>query len=359
MSNQILIVTIGFIIAVMSSCGPNEDPKKYMDDSPSIKIQTAILKAESSEQAFTASGKIEAADIARISTRMMGYIEKIYADKGELVKKGQLLVSINSNDLIAQQGQINAAILEAEANVRNVEKDLNRIKRLFKNNSATSKELDDIQTNYDMAKARLESSMQKKTELEVQFSYTNIKSPISGIVSAKMANEGDLANPGMPIMEIESHNSLEVVALVPESEIGSIKMDMPVSIEIGAVDRIIESKVSEIAPSAKYTGGQYLVKAALDTREDQLKPGMYVRVVFPIEEKSDKQILLIPKSSIIMKGQLHGIYTISDDNRALLRWLRLGKSYGDKIEVLSGLSAGEIFVLSAEGKIVNGSKVNY
>ncbi|NNK90067.1 MAG: efflux RND transporter periplasmic adaptor subunit [Saprospiraceae bacterium] len=359
MSNQFLLIAIGVILLGMSSCSKSGEKITYTDNSPVINVQVNTLKEGSSGQVLSASGKIEAADNARISTRMMGYIERINVEQGDMVRKGQLLVRINSSDLLAQQAQIDAGILEAKANLNNIEKDLNRYKRLYENKSATDKELDDIQAHYEMAKARLESVKQKRNELDVQFSYTNIKAPISGIVSARMANEGDLANPGMPILEIESHKDLEVVAMVPESEIGTIEMNLPVTVQVPAANEKLNAKVTEIAPSAKYTGGQYQVKASLDSKSELLKPGMYATVDFPVQGKRKMGTLMIPRSSLIKKGQLQGVYTISEDNRALLRWLRLGKTYGENIEVLSGLTAGEKYVLSAEGKLVNGSKVNY
>lgn len=84
---------------------------------------------------------------------------------------------------------------------------------------------------------------------------------------------------------------------------------------------------------------------------------MYATVQFPVERKNAPDKVLIPTSSIIKKGELSGIYTISQQNTALLRWLRLGRTYGDQIEVLAGLNADETYIVTAEGKLFNGAKV--
>ena len=86
---------------------------------------------------------------------------------------------------------------------------------------------------------------------------------------------------------------------------------------------------------------------------------MYATVLFPVEKtQQENQQILVPKEALVTKGQLSGVYTVSESNTALLRWLRLGKTYGDRVEVLSGLSADESYIVSAEGKLYNGAPVS-
>ena len=123
--------------------------------------------------------------------------------------------------------------------------------------------------------------------------------------------------------------------------------------------KTIKGKVTEISHSAKNTGGQYIVKIRLNKTNTNVLSGMYTAVQFPVTKKTTtSDIILIPKKAIITRGQLSGIYTVSQSKTAILRWLRLGKTFGDKIEVLSGLSADEKFILSSEEKLINGAKLN-
>ena len=92
----------------------------------------------------------------------MGYVNKVHVNVGDKVRKGQLLVSINNNDLQAKRAQVNAGITEATAAFNNAQKDYNRFKNLFANNSASQKEMDDMTANFEMAKARLEAANQMK-----------------------------------------------------------------------------------------------------------------------------------------------------------------------------------------------------
>ena len=113
--------------------------------------------------------------------------------------------------------------------------------------------------------------------------------------------------------------------------------------------------------SATNTGGQYLVKIDLGKTDNTVLSGMFVNVQFPVANKattSNSELLLVPESALVKQGQLTGIYTIGTGNVAILRWLRTGKNYGDQVEVLSGLSANEQYIVSADGKIYNGASVS-
>ena len=340
-----------------TSCG-NGDQKTVADNSPAVTVILSSVSQESSSSFLSTSGKIEAVNIANLSTRMMGYVDKIYVQVGEKVRKGQQLISISNTDLSAKLAQVNAGITEANAAYINAEKDFNRFTALFNENSASQKELDDITANHTMAKARLEGAKQMKNEVNAQFSYANIRAPFSGTVTNKFINVGDMANPGMPLLEVESPGKFQVLAMVPESEILQIKADTEVDVVLKSLGETIKGKVVEVSTSAKNTGGQYMVKVVLDKSDAQVMSGMYATVRFPVEAKESTQAVMLPKEAIVTNGQLTGVYTVSQTNTALLRWLRLGRSIGDKVEVLSGMSSDEQYIVSADGKLYNGAKIN-
>lgn len=353
--NYIPAVALGLTI-LFASCG-SETKKAIVDTTPAVAVQTGVVAENDGNPFLTASGKIEAVKSADLSTRMMGYVDKIYINVGDKVSKGQLVLSINNADISAKLAQSNAGITEATAAFDNAEKDYNRFTTLFKEHSASQKELDDITSNYTMAKARLEAVRQMKNEVNAQLSYANIRAPFGGVMTNKFINVGDMANPGMPLLEIEAPGKFQVLAMVPESEIIQIKADAEVNVILKSLDKVVKGKVTEISTSAKNTGGQYMVKVVLNTSDANILSGMYASVRFPVMRKTITNAILIPTDAIINKGQLKGIYTVSQRNTALLRWLRLGRTFGDKVEVLSGLSADEHYIISAEGKLYNGAKI--
>ncbi len=353
-----IYITIAITLSILiMSCG-NDHKKPVVESMTPIAVKISSVQADDSNPFVTASGKIEATNSANLSTRMMGFVNKINIKVGDKVRKGQLLISINNADLQAKRAQVNANITKATAGFKNAEKDYNRFKNLFADNSASQKEMDDMTAHYEMAKAGLEAANQMKNEINAQFAYVNIRAPFNGVITNKFIEVGDMANPGVPLIAVESPKKFQVTAMVAESDISQIKSGTKVTVLVKSIGKSVSGKVTEVSTSAKNTGGQYLVKVALDKTDVKLLSGMFATVQFPVEKKANTtSIVLVPMTAIVKNGSLKGVYTVSEQNTALLRWLRLGKTYGDKIEVLSGLNSDEHFIVSADGKLFNGAKV--
>ncbi|MCL9809805.1 efflux RND transporter periplasmic adaptor subunit [Flavobacterium luminosum] len=356
-----IIATLTISSLFLVSCGG--DQKKQITDLPAIPV-TINGKLDTNNSPFiTASGKIEAENSANLSTRMMGYVTKLHVRVGQNVKSGQLLVSVNNTDLQAKKAQVDASITQAQAAYNNAKKDYDRFVNLFSQQSASQKELDDMTARYEMAKAGLEAAKQMRNEVMAQFSYSNITAPFSGVVTNTFIKEGDMANPGMPLVSVEGSGRLQVTAMVSESDITNIKNGMPVTINVKSINKQISGKVSEISLSAKNTGGQYLVKINLNQTDRSILSGMFVNVQFPIAKTAESTtktsgVVLIPTSALVKQGQLNGVYTVGNGNTAILRWLKIGKTFGNQVEVLSGLTTDEAYIVSADGKLYNGAKIS-
>ena len=348
------------ITVFFASCG--KERKEISNNEKPISVKVSGIDTSNGSGFVSASGKVEAENSANVSTRMMGYVTKLHVKVGQKVSAGQLLVNINNSDLLAKKAQVDASIMQATAAFNNAKKDYERFSALYNQQSASQKELDDMTSRYEMAKAGLEAAKQMRNEVMAQFSYSNITAPFSGEITNTFVKEGDMANPGMPLVSIEGASRLQVTAMVSENDISNIHNGMSVKISVKSLNKDVSGKVSEVSMSSKNTGGQYLVKINLGNVDKSILSGMFVNVQFPVENKTSVEKntdkVLVPTSAIVKQGQLSGIYTIANDNRAILRWLRLGKTFGNEIEVLSGLSVNERYVVSAEGKLYNGAKVS-
>jgi RND family efflux transporter MFP subunit len=354
-----IIAILSISAVLLTSCGG--DKKEQIKAEPAIAVKVSGVSENANGAFITASGKIEAENSANLSTRMMGYVTKIHVKVGQKVGAGQLLVSINNSDLQAKKAQVDASILQATAGYNNAKKDYDRFVNLFKQQSASQKELDDMTARYEMAKAGLEGAKQMRNEVMAQFSYSNITAPFSGTVTNTFVKEGDMANPGMPLVSVEGASRLQVTAMVSENDINAIKKGMAVKVLVKSSNETLSGKVSEVSLSATNTGGQYLVKINLDKTDSTVLSGMFVNVQFPVENKvqiTKSEVLLVPESALVKQGQLTGVYTIGEGNIAILRWLRTGKTFGNQVEVLSGLSVNEQYIVSAEGKLYNGALVS-
>lgn len=356
MKNQLYITALAIVYIFTTSCG-NDAAQPVADASPAIPVTIKAVTDNASNPFLAVSGKVQAVNSAQLSTRNMGYVNEVLVNVGDKVKKGQLLISINSTDLQAKKAQVNASITEATAAYENAKKDYNRFKNLFADNSASQKELDDITAQFNMASARLEGAKQMKNEISAQFAYTNITAPFSGVVTSKNISKGTMANPGQPLISIEAPGDFEVMAMVPETEISQIKTGTTVQVSIASIDKTIIGKVKEVSASAQQTGGQYLVKINLEKTDNPVRSGMFATVAFPVEKQAENNVILIPTAAVVTNGQLSGVYTVSESGTAILRWLRLGKTVGNQVEVLSGLNTKESYILTANGKLYNGAKI--
>ena len=351
-----LLLTASFGLFLVG-CGSDE--KQSVDNSEAVPVTVAEVAMDDSSTILAGSGQITAVNSATLCTRMMGHVESIPVKIGQKVNKGDVLVSINNVDLRAKKAQVEASITEAQVAFNNAKKDYERFQNLFKENSASQKELDDMTARYEMAKARLEAANQMKNEVNSQFAYANIRAPFSGVVTNTYIDEGDMANPGVPLVSVESPGGFEVEAKVAENNISGISVGTKAHILVKALDTTITGKVSELSASAQNTGGQYVMKVLLDKTDAKILSGMFATVRLEAGEGSNgKTVVTVPSKALVHKGQLTGVYTLGQDNVALLRWLRLGDTYGDEVEVLSGLSAGDQYIVSAEGKLYNGVKVS-
>ena len=350
-----LLVALALGILV-SACG-NKDQKEVVSQTK-IPAQLAVAELTEYPVVYSFSGKLEAEKQSNLSTRMMGQVSRIYVKPGQQVKQGDLLLQIRNQDILAKKAQLEANRIEAETALKSAEKDLKRFEALHSSKSASDKEMDDIRTHHQMAKARLEAVNQMDKEIDESMRYAAIRAPYSGIVTGKFVQEGDMANPGMPLLSIESPSQWKVIARIPEADISRLKLNDPVKVQFNALEgKEISGVITEINPSSANTGNQFEAKVILTEEPEQkasLYSGMYATVFY---EKGSQPLLLVPKTALVNKGQLVGLYAVTQTGNALLRWVKTGKTYGDSIEILSGLGDGETYVQSSNGKLFDGALV--
>jgi RND family efflux transporter MFP subunit len=355
LSKSFTILILLTSLYLVACSGDNTEKELKKDNPVSVHVGTPTLR--SGEQ-ITTSGQIESQETAAISTRVMGFISAIKVKPGDSVQKGQLLASISNGDLLAKRTQAQAMILAAVAALKDAEKDFERFKELHRQQSATAKEFENATLHYNAVKANAEAAHAMKNEVEAMLAYTNLVAPFSGVITQKHINVGSMASPGMPILTIEGPGGYQVRTFVSENEVGKLKKGMGARINVKSTGKQFRGEISEISPSSRFTGGQFQIKVIVPAIENTgLFSGMVVSVNIPLNNTPGVQSLFIPASAIIHKDQLSGLYTVSEDQTAQLRWLKVGKEYGDEIEILSGLNAGEKFITQSDGRLSSGLPV--
>ncbi|WP_051536191.1 efflux RND transporter periplasmic adaptor subunit [Marinilabilia salmonicolor] len=322
MKNISLIMMI-FTGILASSCSESEKDKTTQ---AGLKVKAATIEISSNPKAYDYTGIVQAQKQSTVATRLMGQVEQILVEKGDRVKKGDLLVSIRSNAIVAKEQQVEAGITEATAAFENVENNFKRIKTLYDKESATQKEFDDIKTQFKMAEARLEAAKQRRREVDEMLQYANIRSPYDGTVINKFVNTGDMASPGMPLLAIEAPGAFEVLSRIPESEMNLWSAGDTAVVEISSVNETVKGVITNISPSSKFSGPQYEILIGLIPDDDQtsiVRSGMFANVKL---HHGTEEVVEVPSELIVERGQLTGIWMVNPQDKALVRWIRPGRT---------------------------------
>lgn len=351
MRYSVLIIGLAALLSV-SSCGKKQDAA---ENRPTIKVEVKQADSAFLGHGVSFSGKIEPVKQSVVSTRIMGQILQFYVSEGQLVNRGDLLVSIRSNDIKARQNQVAASINEIKAAYENAESDYRRFKSLYDSGSASKKELEDMTTRFKMAEARLASVSTMEDELAEMMSYADVRAPYAGVVTQKFLNGGDMASPGMPLLALEGGDRFQVSFMVPESEINALHIGDKVTVTVHTTGQMAQGVVSELNPSRIHSGGHYQVVAQSDEFDRQtIKSGMTVLVV---PDKLQKKSVTVDRKALVTRGQLIGLWCVTDQGQALLRWVRVGLVADHQAEILSGLTVGDSYILSASGRLFDGAYV--
>lgn len=361
MKSQTLLSFSLFSISLMlvSACS-SDDKNASTSANEAVKVQ--VYKAETTvprSRVMRLTGQIQALNKAELSFRVMGNLTSLPVIEGDYVKKGQVLASVKSSDIEAMKSRVQANIREAEAMLSNAEKDLQRFESLFKSGSATQKELDDVRTGHAMAKSRVEAAHQAAKEVDASLDYAKILAPFDGLITKKFMQEGQMAAPGMPVVGIEGINQFKVVARAPESQVRFLKKGDRAVVFIESAGAELTASISQINPSSAFTGAQYELTLIPLNEHPDVKAGMFASVDIQTKSnyRSTSKEVLVPSETIVSRGDLDALFVVSNQNEALLRWVKTGKTREGMTEILSGLNQGDLVVSAAEGRLMDGARV--
>jgi RND family efflux transporter MFP subunit len=354
-SRPMATCSVMLLLALFSitGCGSNSSETNEAQ-SRDISCVTGKVTLQRVPLNVTATGGLEADKSVMVSTRMMGWIKEIHVVENQVVSKGDMLISIDAADLRAKKAQAEAGISEAKAVLANAQRMAARFEKLFEEKSVSKQQLDDVLTGRDRAAAGVEMAKAGLREVNVHLSYLNIVAPVDGIVARKMAEEGNMANPGMPLLVLESTDRMKVIAFLGEKDVSAVKAGDMVQVDVTSLaGASFTVPLDRVIQSANPGSRTYDIETYLDNSDGRLKSGMFARVTVPV---GTREAILAPGQAIIRRGQLTGVWTVDEQSILHLRWIRLGHELGDQVEVLSGLAGHETVVLSSVTPPAEGDK---
>lgn len=280
-------------------------------------------------------GRIEAVNQATVSAQTSGRIAELPYDVNDFVDAGKVIMRFTDTEQRAALTRAQASLEEGVARYAQAEQEFERVSSMFENGTVSQARFDQSKANRDASQARLNAARSGVETAKEQLEYTVVRAPYAGIVAKRHVEIGELVSPGQALITGLSLQSLRVNVDVPQSMFHSVRTIGKAFVYVG--DERIAGEEMTFFPVADTVANTFRVRVDLPEGSATLYPGMFVKVGFVVGETSR---LLVPANAVVRRSELSAVYVVTDD-RVLLRQVRLGRRYGDSIEVLAGLSEGE------------------
>lgn len=297
-----------------------------------------------------AVGTLKAASRTEISARVLAPINAIYVKAGDTVTEGQKLIELDRGTFETQVSQARARLVGAQAELADAEADFVRKEELLRKATVGQQEVDAARTRRDVAQASLDHARQAEAEARVMLAYTTIAAPQAGMIVDRLAQVGDMARPGVPLLVLYDPTSLRLEVPVPEGLAIQLKRGQKLVVHIDALNKGVDATVDEIVPQAEVASRSFLVKVRLP-RSPDLFEGMSGRLLVPAGERDH---LCLNMAAIERIGQLEFVKVLRDDGTVERRFIKTGRiGMPGRTEVLSGLKVDEKVLVRPTGEILS------
>jgi RND family efflux transporter MFP subunit len=344
-------------------------------------VEIVTVQPVPRETAAEAVGTVRAKTVAAVAPQTMGRLTSVLVEEGARVEAGGLLATIDDASVRAQLSSAEGAVAEAEAAREEAEravaqaeagrslaeKTYERYRKLVAEKVVTPQEFDEVEARRTVAAQEHERAVKRREQLagritqargqadaaRAALGWTKVTAPFSGVVVEKRADTGSMAVPGVPLFLLEDPRRHRIEASVSEAYLPLLKVGTPVRVLLDAGGgREIPAAVTEVVPTIDPATRTFLVRA--DLPPGTARTGQSGRVRFAAGEGT---VLAVPKRAVTRAGGGDGVFVLADDNVARLSPVTLGAAFGDRVEVLSGLSPGARVAVSPVDRLADGDRV--
>ena len=299
---------------------------------PSAAPETLTVELREVDQTYPAEAVVEAVKQATLAAQVTGRIVEARVDAGARVKAGEVLMRIDAREAAE-------ALAGAQAQFANAKANLARVKNLYAQKFVSQAALDKAEADYKSAAANA-------AQAGAASGHSTIVAPFAGVVAQRLAEPGEMANPGRPLVSLFESRGMRVVASIPQYKLAEIRQALRGKVEFPGNGQWIAATRIEVLPTADAASHAVRVRLYLPENLDAtsgIVPGVFARAHF-VTGKAQK--LLVPAAAVVRRGELNGVYALDDKGRPRLRQVRLGEPAADgRIEILAGLNPGEKIAL--------------
>ena len=340
MNGIIRTLLVGGVCVAGVACSGNQNAEKAAAEQQQAvvvkpKVTTQIVNVQDVEQQSVFTGNVEGYAVNNIAPQQPMRIKCLLVDVGDRVAAGQKVAEMD-----------NSALSQAKAQYENNKANFERSDELYKFGGESKANWEAVKTAYEVSKSTYENMLEN----------TSLISPISGVVTARNYDNGDMVG-GMPIFVVQKINPVKVFVNVSESLYTHIKKGMKVDVELDALpEQKFEGKVSRITPSIDPTTRTFEVEVTVANAKELIKPGMYARVVMNYDAHNN---IVVPDRAVVKmlgSGDRY-IYVYKADGTVSYQKVELGRRMNDKYEILSGIADGDEVVVTGQSALKDGIAV--
>lgn len=324
------------LTAALTSCHGGAEVRESGTKAASRRVRVVQVERSASGE-IQAAGVVQARERAQLAARVPAAIVELPLRQGELARKGAVLVRLDDS-------ASRAAVTAGQAALAAAESDRRRTEALLARGAATPREQEEAVSRAAAAQAALGLAREN-------LSYAVLRAPFAGIVTARLAEVGDVVSPGRPIVELEGQTGLELKATVDAGAAERLKLGSDVSVRVDGVDQLLSARVRSLSPAGDPATHRFELRADLPPVPG-LRSGLFARLL--LVTPNGEVRLLVPDTAIFQRGGLTGLFVVSE-GRARLRWVAVGETAGGKTEVRAGVDAGERVVVAPAGLEDNAS----
>jgi RND family efflux transporter MFP subunit len=346
------LVTLAVAALALTACG-HDEPELVKADLQPLNVEVAEVERITEAKPIDVRGVVQPARQAAVSSRVIGPVVKLNVHAGRNVARNQVLLEIQPEAAAGQVGQARGALAQAEASLALAERNYKRFEALHADNAASELELDMARMQYEQAKGAVEQAEGAVRAASTVADEPAVRAPFAARVVETLVEVGDLAVPGRPLVRIESLEGQQMWLSVREGDIGRVSIGDPIEVRLDALPELgtVAGEIREIVPSADPATHTFIIKVGLG--QIDVPSGFSGRATIS-GDSTDR--LAVPAEAVHRRGGLELVIVRAADGGARTRAVTTGSAIDShRVEILSGVDAGESVVVNAPGPVADGT----
>lgn len=293
-------------------------------------------------------GVVEATRQTVLAAQVAGAIVALEVKAGDRVRNGQTIARIDARAAEQNSAASNAQVRAARAALDVATRELERQRQLHQKRYISDAALERAEAQFTSTRAQVDAQLAQASAARTQTAHYTVRAPYAGVIADVPVALGDMALPGRAIATLYDPSALRVAAAIPHTALPAPLGAADAMIEIpgNAAQPAARIEPARVAPLPTVDPSSHTVTLRLDLAPNApFRPGMFARVWLATARSADARRISIPASAVVRRAELNAVYVLTPDNRPLLRQVRLGRTTGDRVEVLAGIAAGDRVVI--------------